>query len=79
MLNSSLRYVRKIKDVGQFFFYVLEFFCGEIAGLLGCLPKEVFKQFPCFDGEGFGEILGIVELRPVALVPECDDLLLDGY
>ena len=32
----------KNKDVGQFFFYVLEFFFGEIAGLLGSLPEEVF-------------------------------------
>ena len=58
---------------------VLEFFFGEIAGLLGGLPEEVFKQLPRFDREGFGEILGIVKLRPVALVPECEDLLLDGF
>jgi hypothetical protein len=56
----------KYKDVSQFFFYVLEFFCGEIAGLLGSRPKEVFQQLPRFDGEGFGEVLGIVELRPYA-------------
>jgi hypothetical protein len=48
----------------------LEFFCGEIAGLLGGLPQEVFKQLPRFDGEGFGEVLGIVELLPITLVPE---------
>jgi hypothetical protein len=27
---------------------------------------------------GFGEVLGIVELRPVTLVSESEDLLLDG-
>ena len=32
------------KDIGQFFFYVLAFFCGEIAGLLGRLPEEVFSS-----------------------------------
>ena len=56
--------------VGKLFFDVLDFFRREIAGLLGCLPEEVLQQLPRFNGEGFGEVLGIVELRPVTLVPE---------
>ena len=39
----------KYENIGQFFLYVLKFFCGEIAGLLGRLPEEVFKQFPRFN------------------------------
>ena len=58
--------------------YVLKFFRRETAGLLGRLPQEVFQQLPRFNGEGFGEVLGIVELRPVTLVPEGNDLFLNG-
>lgn len=29
------------ENISQFFFYVLKFFGGEIAGLLGRLPEEV--------------------------------------
>ena len=60
----------KDEYICHFLFYILEFFYRELAGLLGRLPEEVFKQFPGLNGEGFGEVLGVVELSPVALVPK---------
>jgi hypothetical protein len=60
-------------------FDVDEFFVGDIARLRCFLPEEVFERFTGFDGEGFGKVLGAVELRPVAFVSECDDPLLDGF
>jgi hypothetical protein len=35
--------------------------------LLNILPEVVLKQLPCFDGKGFGEVFGIVELCPFTL------------
>ena len=64
-----------VEDVGEFFgnfrfigFYVIFYFGG-------VLPLEVLQQFGGFEGEGDGDVFGIVELRPVARVAERDDLL----
>jgi hypothetical protein len=45
--------------IGNFFFGIIEFFYGEIAGLLRGLPQEIFQRFPRFDGEGFARFLGL--------------------
>jgi len=56
-------------------FYIVEYVEGEVAGLLGVLPEIVFEQLPCFDGKGFGEVFGIVKLRPIAFVAKIEDFL----
>jgi len=33
----------KDENIGQFFFYVRQFFRGKVAGLLSGLPEEVFS------------------------------------
>ena len=58
------------KNVGDFVPDVEPFFIGEILGLLHGFPEKVDEELPCFDGDGFGEVLGVVELMPVALGPE---------
>jgi len=59
----------KYQYVGQLFFYVIEFFCGEIAWLRGIFPKEGCKQSSLINRDlRIGS--GIVELRLEAIVPE---------
>jgi len=59
----------KYQYVGQFFFYFIEFSCGEIAWLRGFLPKEGCKQTSLINRD-LRRGSGIVELRLEAIVPE---------
>ena len=42
-------------------------------GVLGLLPEELFKQLPRLDTQAGRQVLGIMELRLVALIPELPD------
>ena len=42
-------------------------------GVLGLLPEKLFKELPRFDAQPRRQVLGVMELRPVALVAELPD------
>lgn len=42
-------------------------------GVLGLLPEKLFKELSRLDAQSGRQVFGVMELRPVALVPELPD------
>ena len=55
------------------------FLAGHDKALLRGFPLKMFQQLVCFDGNGAGEVFGVVELHPVSGVAKFADETADFF
>ena len=63
------------QHVGHFGAYFIERFGWQLLAFGFCEPLEMFEQFGRFNSEGSGQVLGRVELVPVAVCCESAELI----
>ena len=59
--------------------YFIDRFRRQLLALGFCEPLKMFEQFGRFNSEGGGQVLGRVELVPVAFSGEGAELVAEGF